>query len=77
VFDSNVGKTPYTFTLGARQVIKGMEQGTLGMCQGEKRRLVIPPELAYGEHGYTDVIPPDSTLIFETELVKILRKDEL
>lgn len=54
-----------------------MEQGTLGMCQGEKRRLVIPPELAYGEYGYGDVIPPDSTLIFETELFKVVRKDEL
>jgi len=54
-----------------------MEQGTLGMCLGEKRRLVIPPEMAYGEDGYDDVIPPASTLIFETEVVKIIRKDEL
>ena len=77
MFDSNVGKKLYTFTLGARQVIQGMEQGTLGMCQGEKRRLVIPSELAYGEYGVDDVIPPDATLVFETELVKIVRKDEL
>lgn len=77
VFDSNVGKALYRFTLGARQVIKGMEQGTLGMCEGEKRRLVIPSELAYGEYGYDDVIPPDATLIFETELVKIVSRDEL
>lgn len=54
-----------------------MEQGTLGMCLNEKRRLVIPSELAYGEHGYDDIIPPDSTLVFETEVVKIIRKDEL
>lgn len=54
-----------------------MEQGTIGMCQGEKRRLVIPSELAYGAGGVGDIIPPDSTLIFETELIKIVRKDEL
>lgn len=47
------------------------------MCQGEKRRLVIPPELAYGKNGAGDAIPPDSTLIFETELIKVERKDEL
>lgn len=54
-----------------------MEQGTFGMCKGEKRRLVIPSELAYGESGYGDVIPPDATLVFEVELVNIVRKDEL
>lgn len=54
-----------------------MDQGTLGMCQGEKRRLIIPSELAYGEGGYDDVIPPHSTLIFEVELVKIVYRDEL
>lgn len=58
-------------------MIKGWDQGLLGMCQGEKRRLVIPSELAYGKNGAGDAIPPDATLIFETELIKIERKDEL
>lgn len=58
-------------------MIKGWDQGLLGMCQGEKRRLVIPSDLAYGKQGAGDKIPPDSTLIFETELIKIERKDEL
>ncbi|XP_031625683.1 peptidyl-prolyl cis-trans isomerase FKBP2 [Contarinia nasturtii] len=78
IFDSSLEREqPLTFTLGTGQVIKGWDQGLLGMCQGEKRRLVIPSELAYGKHGAGDKIPPDSTLIFETELIKIERKDEL
>lgn len=59
------------------QVIKGWDQGLLGTCVGEKRRLVIPSDLAYGKSGAGDTIPPDATLIFETELIKIERKDEL
>lgn len=47
------------------------------MCEGEKRRLVIPSELGYGKNGAGDKIPPDATLIFETELIKIERKNEL
>lgn len=78
VFDSSIPREqPLTFTVGAGQVIKGWDQGLLGMCEGEKRRLVIPPELGYGSSGAGDKIPPDSTLIFETELIKIERKDEL
>lgn len=59
------------------QVIKGWDQGLLGMCEGEKRRLIIPPHLGYGAAGAGAKIPPDSTLIFETELIKIERKNEL
>uniref|UniRef100_A0A1B0DBC0 peptidylprolyl isomerase n=1 Tax=Phlebotomus papatasi TaxID=29031 RepID=A0A1B0DBC0_PHLPP len=78
VFDSSVERGQYfTFTLGTGQVIKGWDQGLLGMCEGEKRRLVIPPHLAYGKRAMGDKIPADSTLIFEVELFKIERKTEL
>ena len=77
-FDSSIPRgQPLTFTLGTGQVIKGWDQGLLGMCEGEKRRLVIPSELAYGQSGAGDKIKPGATLIFETELIKIERKDEL
>ncbi|KAK2767704.1 Peptidyl-prolyl cis-trans isomerase fpr2 [Arachnomyces sp. PD_36] len=61
-------KTPLKFELGAGRVIKGWEDGLLDMCVGEKRKLTIPPELAYGEKGIGP-IPGGATLIFETELV--------
>ena len=62
---------PLPFKLGSGQVIAGWEQGVEGMCVGEKRKLTIPPELAYGEHGAGGVIPPKATLVFQTELVSI------
>jgi len=71
-FDSSVDRDqPFRFTLGAGKVIKGWDQGIVGMKVSGKRKLTIPPELAYGESGYGEAIPPNSTLIFEVELLAI------
>jgi len=77
-FDSSLDRdTPFVFTLGAGQVIKGWDQGLLNMCEGEKRKLVIPSELGYGDSGAPPKIPGGATLVFEVELLKVERKDEL
>jgi len=71
-FDSSVDrKTPFEFTVGAGQVIKGWDQGLIGMKVGEKRKLTIPSSLAYGDAGVSGVIPAKATLIFEVELLSI------
>lgn len=71
-FDSSVDrKAPFTFVLGARQVIAGWDQGVATMKIGDKVKLTLPPELAYGKEGYPGAIPPNATLIFEVELLKI------
>ncbi|KAF2885771.1 hypothetical protein ILUMI_20406 [Ignelater luminosus] len=77
-FDSSYANSqPLTFTLGSGQVIKGWDQGLMGMCVGEQRKLVIPPDLAYGKRGAPPKIPPDATLTFHVELVKIESRNEL
>jgi len=73
VFDAsaNHGTTGFTFTLGAGQVIKGWDEGVVGMKVGGKRKLVIPASLAYGSQSPTPAIPPNSTLVFEIELLSV------
>lgn len=75
MFDNSYDRgQPLQFVLGAGQLIKGWELGLVGMKEGGKRKLIIPPDLGYGAKGAGNIIPPNATLLFEIELVGIIKK---
>jgi FKBP-type peptidyl-prolyl cis-trans isomerase len=70
-FDSSVGGDPFAFVLGSGTVIRGFDQGVAGMRVGGLRRLILPPDMAFGSAGSGSVIPPYATLVFDIELVAV------
>jgi|SRR5579883_2131049 len=77
-FDSSRDRRqPFVFELGAHKVIKGWEEGITGMKVGGKRKLVVPPELGYGDAGVGTLIPPRAVLTFDVELMKVVHPEDL
>jgi FKBP-type peptidyl-prolyl cis-trans isomerase FkpA len=70
-FDTSVGGAPFSFVLGTNAVIPGFDQGVTGMRVGGMRRIIIPPDRAYGAGGVAGIIPPNATLLFEVELIEV------
>ena len=70
-FDTSAGRGPFSFQLGAGRVIRGWDLGVAGMKVGGQRRLIIPPDLAYGSSGSGSAIPPNATLVFDIELLEV------
>ncbi|MGE0361824.1 MAG: FKBP-type peptidyl-prolyl cis-trans isomerase [Vicinamibacterales bacterium] len=70
-FDTSLGRGPFEFTIGASQVIRGWDRGVPGMRVGGRRKLVLPPEDAYGSAGSGNTIPPNATLVFEIDLLTV------
>ncbi|XP_014242197.1 12 kDa FK506-binding protein [Cimex lectularius] len=71
-FDSSRDRgVPFKFRLGRNEVIKGWDEGVAQMCVGQRAKLICSPDFAYGSRGHPGIIPPDSTLIFDVELLKV------
>ncbi len=71
-FDSSIGKAPFRFQVGVGAVIKGWDTGVLGLGEGQSKKLIVPPELGYGDNGSGDVIPPKATLDFDIKVIRII-----